>query len=108
MTEQLFKMDEDMSDDMYITQPIPYGVTVYSKSNCWKCRFIKDCVRELYPASITVNCDEYIDDNVDLFKSRMFEMMNYKPDDNNIRFPVVFVDGHYVSNFEVYMIEGSM
>jgi glutaredoxin len=108
MSEQLFKMDEDMVDDMNITQPIPYGVTIYSKSNCWRCKFIKECIKQLYPAYMTVNCDVYIDDNVDLFKSRMFEMMKHKPDDNKLRFPVVFVDGYYVSNFEAHIIEGKM
>lgn len=100
MTDAIFDMDEDL----YVTQPIPHGATIYSVSGCWKCNFVKDCMPSIYPAVAYINCDEYIKKDKEAFKNHMFGLMQTRPKDDKLRFPIVFVDGHYISNFETHIM----
>jgi glutaredoxin len=100
MTDAIFDMDEEL----YFTHPIPHGATIYSISGCWKCEAIRDDIQTVYPAIAYINCDEYIKKDKEAFKSHMFGLMQTRPKDDKLRFPVVFVDGQYISNFETHII----
>ena len=107
MTDAIFTIDEDIdrNNDIDITKPLLHGVTIYSVSKCWKCNFIKDSIEDVCASSLVVNCDAYIKENREAFKDQMFCMMKTRPNDGKVRFPVVFIDGVYVSNYEVHLYE---
>jgi glutaredoxin len=71
--------------------PNKKGYFIYSKSNCPAC----DEVKKLLPDAVYVNCDKYLQDDVDEFLDHVWGLCgNIFPR----TFPMVFSDGHYVGN----------
>ena len=72
-----------------IPLPSKTGYTVYTKTNCSTC----ETLRNVLPKATWVNCDEWLDD-VDTF----LEFMDSISDSQAIKFPMVFLDGQFVTN----------
>jgi hypothetical protein len=81
---------------MEFIEPCKDGLTVYSKSDCRNCDYVKALLyRSEYKK---VNCDKYLEDDKEAFKSFMFHHMGFIPADNRLYFPVVFYQGKYLKN----------
>lgn len=83
---------------MEFIEPCKDGLTVYTKSDCCNCDYVKALLyRSEYK---TVNCDEYVKNDKDAFKSFMFNKMGFIPSDMKICFPIVFYKGRFLKSYK--------
>ena len=76
---------------MSYVSPAKKGYFIYSKSDCPACEKVK----ELLPEASYVNCDKYLQEDVDEFLDFVWSMCGNKYPRT---FPMIFHDGHYVGN----------
>ena len=78
--------------------PRKNGITIYSKSDCRNCDYVKALLyRSEYKK---VNCDKYLEDDKEAFKSFMFHHMGFIPADMKICFPLVFYKGRFLKSYK--------
>lgn len=81
---------------MEIDLPAAVEFTVYSKSGCINCHKIKKLI-EKYSFFLTeVNCDEYLIEDKESFKTNMKNMTGRE----FAQFPVVFYEGKFVGDYQ--------
>ncbi len=77
---------------MEIREPLKKGFTIYSKSGCSNCTYVKRLIKDNHFLFFEINCDEYILENKD-------EFLTYIEDKAKIScktFPMVFYDATFV------------
>ena len=83
---------------MRFNEPSENGFTVYSKSNCCNCDYVKELLCET--TYKIVECDKYLEEDKEAFKNFMFVKMGFFPADNKLYFPVVFYQGRYLKSYK--------
>lgn len=108
--EKMNKLDKnlniiELSDDINngFIKPYNNGITVYTKSNCYRCDELKSNISKInniFSKYYYINCDNYLNDDKDGFKEFMaLHMCKRYNKDFKLLFPVVFVDGVYCPKF---------
>jgi len=84
---------------MDYTTPRNNGYTIYGKSDCKNCKKIIDILSDDNDIIIDyINCDEYLNNNREDFKTYMFGLMGYTPENRRLQFPVIFKDKNYIKS----------
>ena len=71
------------------------GYYIYTKSQCPSCTEMKGKL----PDAVYINCDEYLTD-VDAF----LDFLDTITDEGPTTFPIVFLDGKYISSDKVFTV----
>jgi glutaredoxin len=80
---------------MQIKEPSDKSFTVYSKSNCRYCTFVKSLLTENKIPFIEIQCDEYLEQDKEYFLNYIKE----KAGRHHKTFPMVFCDGKFIGGF---------
>lgn len=83
---------------MEFIEPCKDGLTVYSKSDCRNCDYVKALLFRCDYRD--VKCDKYLENDKEAFKSFMFHHMGFIPADMKIFFPLVFYKGRFLKSYK--------
>lgn len=75
--------------------PSKEGFTIYSKSGCPNCSKVKHLLKEKNLPFNTVDCDEFIIENKELFLHVIKELSQT----DTKQFPIIFHDGIFIGGF---------
>lgn len=78
-----------------IELPSNKGFTVYSKSGCPNCKLVKIFIKEKNFLIHTIDCDEYLIENKEIF---LQFIESYSGKKHNV-FPIVFYDEKYIGSY---------
>jgi glutaredoxin len=81
---------------MNFTEPSKEGFTIYTKSGCPNCTKLKHLFKEKNISYTTVDCDEYLIEEKELF---LFFIKSKIKNDYKL-FPMIFYEGNFVGGYK--------
>lgn len=80
---------------MHVEEPLSFGFTIYSKTDCSYCVKVKKLLMEKQIFFLDIVCSEYLNEDRDLFLSFIEKYASKKYN----TFPMVFKDGVFLGGF---------